>query len=250
MLIDAILWILSMFIFLIGALILSVNPLYALSLWIFSLILISKALNFEIDAEILKFLIATCIVSFLLGLILPRMREYSLMISISVIIGYSAASFKFLKEKDLLSTALLYAFPFVISIALILISALLATFLFILIIIVIIFIKQRQKTKDKFYPFPDRFGKAISDINPEGYVRVFGEIWFAESPSWKISKGDEIYVKQLKEGKVIVVPVIKCPACGARYPITEVPQRCTSCGFNLTDVVFDYFRKHARKKIV
>lgn len=250
MLIDAILWVLSMFVFVIGTLILPINPLYALSLWTFSLVLISKALNFELDIDFLKFVISTCIASFILGFIISHMREYDLIISVGAIIGYGIASFKFIREKDLLSTALLYAFPTIISITLILISTLFSIFLFILIVLIIAFIKQRRKTRDKFYPFPNRFGKAISDINPEGYVKVFGEIWFAESPSWEILKGDEIYVKQLKEGKVIVVPVIKCPSCGARYPITEVPQRCTSCGFDLTEVVLDFFRKHARKKAV
>ncbi|MGB4292420.1 MAG: nodulation protein NfeD [Bacteroidales bacterium] len=47
-------------------------------------------------------------------------------------------------------------------------------------------------------------GEAISDLEPEGQVRVHGEIWNAECPDGTVSKGSKVIVTGVKNLKLIV----------------------------------------------
>jgi membrane-bound serine protease (ClpP class) len=47
-------------------------------------------------------------------------------------------------------------------------------------------------------------GVALSDLKPNGEVRVQGEIWRAQSTSGNIQKGEQVTVKAL-EGLVVIV---------------------------------------------
>ncbi|HOK26644.1 MAG TPA: nodulation protein NfeD [Bacteroidales bacterium] len=47
-------------------------------------------------------------------------------------------------------------------------------------------------------------GEAISDLEPEGQVRVHGEIWNAECPDGKVSKGSKVIITGVKNLKLIV----------------------------------------------
>ena len=51
------------------------------------------------------------------------------------------------------------------------------------------------------------YGKAITDLNPNGLVRVHGEIWDAESPAAKIETGSRILVEQVNNLKLKVKKV-------------------------------------------
>jgi membrane-bound serine protease (ClpP class) len=80
----------------------------------------------------------------------------------------------------------------------------LATILFFSIAIGLGIKAQRKKPVTGTEGLLGEVGKAISDINPNGQVRVHGEIWDAESPENKIEAGDRIVVSQVSNLKLIV----------------------------------------------
>jgi membrane-bound serine protease (ClpP class) len=53
----------------------------------------------------------------------------------------------------------------------------------------------------------DKIGEAFTSLNPEGTVRVIGELWQAESISGKIDKGEHIRVVQIQDLKLKVEQV-------------------------------------------
>ena len=44
-----------------------------------------------------------------------------------------------------------------------------------------------------------RCGKATTDLNPDGYVRVDGELWHAYSDNTSINEGDDIIVVEMNK---------------------------------------------------
>ena len=44
-----------------------------------------------------------------------------------------------------------------------------------------------------------RCGKATTDLNPDGYVQVDGELWHAYSDDTSINKGDDIIVVEMNK---------------------------------------------------
>ena len=44
-----------------------------------------------------------------------------------------------------------------------------------------------------------RCGKATTDLNPDGYVRVDGELWHAYSDDTSINEGDDIVVVEMNK---------------------------------------------------
>ena len=44
-----------------------------------------------------------------------------------------------------------------------------------------------------------RFGKATTDLKPDGYVRVDGELWRAYSDDTSINEGDDIVVVEMNK---------------------------------------------------
>jgi membrane-bound serine protease (ClpP class) len=47
-------------------------------------------------------------------------------------------------------------------------------------------------------------GEAMTDLNPEGQVRVHGEIWNASSPEGAIARGTRIIVKEVRDLRLVV----------------------------------------------
>ena len=63
---------------------------------------------------------------------------------------------------------------------------------------------QRKKPSTGAEGIVGEFGKAISDLNPNGLVRVHGEIWDAESTDANIATGSRIVVEQVNNLKLKV----------------------------------------------
>ncbi|MGQ4892190.1 MAG: NfeD family protein [Candidatus Njordarchaeia archaeon] len=88
------------------------------------------------------------------------------------------------------------------------------------------------------YPvgFGTRVGKAVTDIAPNGKVKIGAEIWDALSPDFKISKGEEVYIVKVRNLELLVEPALRCPHCGEPYPITDIPLNCRACGKPLLEL--------------
>ncbi|MHA1617376.1 MAG: NfeD family protein [Candidatus Njordarchaeales archaeon] len=95
---------------------------------------------------------------------------------------------------------------------------------------------------------PSRVGVAIEDLTPRGRVKLDGEIWWAMARGWKIEKNTRVYVIGKRDLELIVVPLIECPNCGMEYPITNVPERCSNCGFDLSAIVLQALKKYMVNK--
>ena len=81
------------------------------------------------------------------------------------------------------------------------------TILFFLIIIGLGIKAQRKKPATGAEGIVGEIGKAISDLEPDGLVRVHGEIWDAESIDSKIEAGTKIIVNQVNNLKLKVKKV-------------------------------------------
>ena len=105
------------------------------------------------------------------------------------------------------------------------------------------------------YPvgFGTRVGKAITDLTPNGKVKMGAEIWDATSPNFNISKGEEVYIVKVKDLELIVEPAFRCPYCGEPYPITDIPLNCRSCGKPLLELKLkaeEYLKSRATKQFI
>ena len=78
------------------------------------------------------------------------------------------------------------------------------TILFFLIVIGLGIKAQRKKPATGSEGIVGEIGRAISDLNPGGLVRVHGEIWDAESLDSKIDSGNKIIVEQVNNLKLKV----------------------------------------------
>ncbi len=81
------------------------------------------------------------------------------------------------------------------------------TILFFLIVIGLGIKAQRRKPATGAEGIVGEIGKAISDLEPNGLVRVHGEIWDAESLDSKIETGSKIIVEQVNNLKLKVKKV-------------------------------------------
>ncbi len=90
----------------------------------------------------------------------------------------------------------------------------------------------------------DKVGIAIEDIAPRGRIKIGGEIWWAVTRGWRIRKGDRVYVTGKRDMELVVVPLVECPACGKEYPITNVPERCVKCGYDLSAITLQALKKY------
>ena len=63
---------------------------------------------------------------------------------------------------------------------------------------------QRKKPTTGIEGLIGEIGESISLLNPEGTVRVHGEIWLAESASGKIAKGERVRVLEIQNLKLRV----------------------------------------------
>jgi len=66
---------------------------------------------------------------------------------------------------------------------------------------------QRKKPTTGIEGLISEIGEAFSLLNPEGTVRVHGELWEAESTSGKIAKGERIRVVEIQNLKLRVEQV-------------------------------------------
>lgn len=71
------------------------------------------------------------------------------------------------------------------------------TFLFFLTAIGLGIKAQRKKPSTGWEGLINEEGEATTDLNPEGYVRIHGELWDAESVKGMINKGTHVYVKEV-----------------------------------------------------
>ena len=86
-------------------------------------------------------------------------------------------------------------------------SVIISTFFFV--VILGLGIKaQRRKPATGIEGFTGETGDVLETLEPEGVVRVFGEIWNAESLSGTIQKGNRIRVVRIKGLKLFVEPFI------------------------------------------
>ncbi|MFZ0452564.1 MAG: nodulation protein NfeD [Ignavibacteriaceae bacterium] len=81
------------------------------------------------------------------------------------------------------------------------------TILFFFVIVGLGIKAQRKKPSTGEEGIVGEFGKAISDLNPNGLVRVHGEIWDAETSDAKIETGSRIVVEQVNKLKLKVKKV-------------------------------------------
>jgi membrane-bound serine protease (ClpP class) len=81
------------------------------------------------------------------------------------------------------------------------------TILFFFVIVGLGIRAQRKKPSTGEEGIVGEFGKAISDLNPNGLVRVHGEIWDAESSDVKIETGSSVVVEQVNKLKLKVKKV-------------------------------------------
>ena len=81
------------------------------------------------------------------------------------------------------------------------------TILFFFVIIGLGIRAQRKKPSTGEEGIVGELGKAISDLNPNGLVRVHGEIWDAETSDEKIETGSRIVVEQVNKLKLKVKKV-------------------------------------------
>ncbi len=81
------------------------------------------------------------------------------------------------------------------------------TILFFLVVIGLGIKAQHRKTSTGAEGIIGEIGKAISDLNPGGLVRVHGEIWDAESPDSKIETGSRVIVEKINNLKLKVKKV-------------------------------------------
>jgi len=95
---------------------------------------------------------------------------------------------------------------------------------------------------------PVKLGIAVEDTDPHGRVKLGSEIWKAFTMNWKIKKGEKVFVVGRRGLELIVVPIVECPTCGESYPVTKVPQKCESCGTDLTTVTLETIRNHMRSE--
>ncbi len=93
-----------------------------------------------------------------------------------------------------------------ISMSIIITSVVIASAIFLAIIWIGLH-AQRAKVKTGENVFIGKTGVALSDLNPEGNIRIYGEIWKAESTSGPIEKGQKVLVTDLRDFKVFVKPV-------------------------------------------
>ncbi len=63
---------------------------------------------------------------------------------------------------------------------------------------------QKLKPKTGIESLINQTGKAITDINPKGQIRVHGEIWNAQSVEGRISKDDDIIVIDISNLKLLI----------------------------------------------
>ena len=79
--------------------------------------------------------------------------------------------------------------------------------------------------------FSTKVATAITDLNPEGKVKIGAEIWKAEVKGRDVRKGEIVLIIG-KEGLILhVVPARKCPSCGKVFPEEEIRDVCPSCGY-------------------
>ncbi|HET6271479.1 MAG TPA: nodulation protein NfeD [Bacteroidota bacterium] len=64
---------------------------------------------------------------------------------------------------------------------------------------------QRRKPTTGVEGIVGEIGEALSDLNPEGRVRVHGEIWAATSAEGKIKKGTKVKIHQIHDLRLTVV---------------------------------------------
>lgn len=93
-----------------------------------------------------------------------------------------------------------------ISMSIIITSVVVASVIFLL-IIGIGLRAQANKVTTGEKAFVGKTGVTLSDLDPEGSMRIYGEIWKAESVSGKIEKGQKVIVEDIKEFKLYVKPV-------------------------------------------
>lgn len=72
------------------------------------------------------------------------------------------------------------------------------TFLFFTFAITLGIKAQRKQPTTGFEGMIGETGKAITDLNPEGTVRIHGEIWKAVNSGEEIKAGTEVFVKEVK----------------------------------------------------
>ena len=63
---------------------------------------------------------------------------------------------------------------------------------------------QRRKPTTGAEGLVGEIGEVIVALNPEGTVRIHGEIWNAEAKKGKIAKGEQIRVIEIKDLKLLV----------------------------------------------
>ena len=63
---------------------------------------------------------------------------------------------------------------------------------------------QRRKPVTGVEGIVGESGEAISDLNPDGQVRIHGEIWSATSAEGKIKSGSRVVVEQIKNLRLTV----------------------------------------------
>jgi len=66
---------------------------------------------------------------------------------------------------------------------------------------------QRNKSTTGIEGLMDEIGETVSILNPEGTVRVHGEIWQAETTGEKIAKGERVHIMEIQNLKLRVEQV-------------------------------------------
>jgi len=79
--------------------------------------------------------------------------------------------------------------------------------------------------------FPTKVAIALTNLNPEGKVKIGAEIWNAEVKGRNVSEGEHVLIIGKEGLKLQVVPAKKCPSCGSIFPENEVSDVCPTCGY-------------------
>ena len=91
----------------------------------------------------------------------------------------------------------------------VIIGATVASALFFLFIIGFGLKAQKEKVTTGIEGLLGEIGEVMEMLGPTGLIKVQGEIWNAESLSGTISKGERVRIKEMKNMKLFVEPIIK-----------------------------------------
>ncbi len=245
-----------LFIFLItGISVLTYDPIAGLIIIFLSVILITMVFEPATGKALLKIFIPVVFLLVILSAIVSSVGKlsYEMTIIITLIVFLffigSAAAMGSTEMKSALMLAPLIVIPTFFALlidpsgrlAIIVASSIMFGFLTLILYLV------RNLGEPYDVTMPERFGVAIEDISPKGRVKIGGEIWWAHTEKWNIKKGDEVYVVEREGLELRVVPVVRCPVCGEKYPIINVPERCNKCGTSLAEVLYQEIEKRLKR---